>query len=237
MRILCCILTLGLLLSSCKQDKKAPQEVAPTESREPSEASQKSNSTEEPDITTKAGLVAQQAGIEQWKQVEQVQFTFNVEKGGKNLVSRQWTWNPKSDMVQLISKGETVNFNRRSLNDTITKSADRSFVNDVYWLLPQFKLVWDTGTKITYPTEDLVRIAYVGDGGYTPGDRYDLRLNDQNRITQWEYYPQGSDSPTMTTTFEDYKTFNGIEIAQQHKAVDGDLNIYFTDINILKNKQ
>jgi hypothetical protein len=178
--------------------------------------------------------VADQAGIEAWNDVERIEFTFNVAKNGDTLTSRAWSWKPKTNEVQLVSKGKTVSYNRNQELDSLTVSTDRAFVNDVYWLLPAYKLVWDQGTKISYPEDQLIQLEYTGDGGYTPGDRYDLKVDENNEITEWSYYPNGAAEPAMTTTFENYKTYNGIRIAHDHKTADGNLNIFFTDVKTTK---
>lgn len=181
--------------------------------------------------------VAQQSGLEQWKDVKKVDFTFNVERKGETVVSREWQWNPKSEQVTLTSNNETITYNRNQKLDSLAVSADRAFINDVYWLLPQFKTIWDEGTDISYPESTdgkIIKLQYTGNDGYTPGDRYDMMINDDMMVTKWMYYPKGTTEPAMTTSFEDYNDYNGIKIATNHRTEDGSLNIYFTDIKILK---
>lgn len=181
--------------------------------------------------------VAQQSGLEQWKDVKKVDFTFNVERKGETVVSREWQWNPKSEQVTLTSNNETITYNRNQKLDSLAVSADRAFINDVYWLLPQFKTIWDEGTDISYPESTdgkIIKLQYTGNDGYTPGDRYDMMIDDDMMVTKWMYYPKGTTEPAMTTSFEDYNDYNGIKIATNHRTEDGSLNIYFTDIKILK---
>lgn len=181
--------------------------------------------------------VAQQSGFDQWEDVKKVDFTFNVERNGETVVSREWQWNPKSEQVTLTSNNETITYNRNQKLDSLAVSADRAFINDVYWLLPQFKTIWDEGTDISYPENTdgkIIKLQYTGNDGYTPGDRYDMMIDDDMMVTKWMYYPKGTTEPAMTTTFEDYNDYNGIKIATNHRTEDGSLNIYFTDINVLK---
>lgn len=181
--------------------------------------------------------VAQNSGIDQWNDVEELDFTFNVERNGEVLSSRKWEWNPKTNEVTLISKKDTINYNRSQPLDSLSLSADRAFVNDIFWLLPQYKLVWDEGKEITYPESTdgkVVKVQYTGNDGYTPGDRYDMVIGDDNNINKWMYYPKGAQEPAMTTTFEDYKDYNGIKIATNHRSLDKTLNIFFTDISVTK---
>jgi hypothetical protein len=181
--------------------------------------------------------VAQNSGLDQWDDVKQVDFTFNVERNGETMASRNWQWNPKSNQVTLTSATDTITYNRSQQLDSLAISADRAFINDVYWLLPQFKLAWDTGKEITYPESaeaKMIQVQYTGNDGYTPGDRYDMVIDDKMMINKWMYYPKGATEPAMTTSFEDYKDYNGIKVATNHRTPDGALNLYFTDINITK---
>ena len=179
-------------------------------------------------------VIAKKAGFEEWKSVKRVKFTFNADRSGKQMPPRKWTWEPKTEKVSLISKGDTVIYNRNEKLDSLTVSTDRAFINDVYWLLPYFKTQWDDGAHISFPDDQTMQVQYTGDGGYTPGDRYDLTFNEEKRITSWDYYRAGSDQPAMTTSFENYKNINGIHIAHDHKTPDGSLNIFFTDVEIFK---
>ncbi len=201
----------------------------------------KNDPKEEPSTIEESQELSQQvadaSGLESWKDVKQVDFTFNVERNGEVMPGRQWQWNPQSEDVTLTAKGETITYNRAQQLDSLSLSADRAFINDVYWLVPQFKLAWDTGMDVSYPESadgKMVKVQYTGNGGYTPGDRYDMLVDENNMITKWMYYPGGTTEPAMTTSFEDYNDYNGIKIATNHRTPDGSLNIFFTDIKITK---
>ena len=184
-----------------------------------------------------AEKVARASGFESWDDVEQVKFTFNVDRNGETVATRNWDWNPQSGQVILKARDTAITYNRNQELDSLTTGYDRSFVNDVYWLVPQFKLVWDEGTQISYPENDraqMVRIKYTGNDGYTPGDQYDMMIDGELMITRWKYYPKGTTEPAMETSFENYQDYNGIKIATDHKTPDGSTNIYFTDIEIIK---
>ena len=215
------LLLITIALVSCK-DKNSEKDLEITDA----EVQEENMSTDY--------AIAKNAGIEEWDKVKEVQFTFNVERNGSVMSSRQWKWQPKTEKVSLISKGDTVIYNRSEKLDSLTVSSDRAFINDEYWLLPYFKTQWDDGASISFPDDQTMQVQYTGDGGYTPGDRYDLTFNKQKRITSWDYYPAGSDQPAMTTSFENYKDINGIHIAHDHKTPDGSTNIFFTDVEIFK---
>jgi hypothetical protein len=201
--------------------------------------------TKETEVSTTQQL-AQTAGLNNWNDVEEIKFTFNVDKNGTTVMSRKWKWNPNTDAVQLIAREDTVNYNRKAALDSIQISTDRGFINDVYWLLPEYKLIWDQGTSITEEksqiapiskeTLDKVTILYTGDGGYTPGDAYDIYYDNKHKIKEWAYRRQNDTAIGMATTFEDFKTVKGLTFATTHKTADGSTNINFTDIEITKKK-
>ena len=78
----------------------------------------------------------------------------------------------------------------------------------------------------------MITITYPTEGGYTPGDAYDIFYDEKFLIKEWSYRPKNSDKPYMSTTFENYQDFNGIKVAINHKKDDGKWNLNFTDVSI-----
>lgn len=119
--------------------------------------------------------------------------------------------------------------------------ADAGFINDKYWLLYPFQLAWDTG--YTYEVEEHVNapisgtestkltIVYNNEDGYTPGDAYDLYLNDQYMIKEWTFR-KGNGSEGRSFTWETEKEYDGILIATEHRNAEGQLFIWFSDIKV-----
>jgi hypothetical protein len=78
----------------------------------------------------------------------------------------------------------------------------------------------------------LLTITYGSDGGYTPGDAYDLFFDSDYKIKEW-VFRKGNDSvPSMINTWEDYKDFNGLKLATMHKDSTGSFKLYFTNISV-----
>ena len=184
-------------------------------------------------------------GLNEWDAVSEIKFTFNVDRGERHF-ERSWTWQPKNDWVEMITSKDTVQY-KRSEMDSTQQSADQSFINDKYWLLAPFNLVWDYGTTfsekqdqkapISGDTLDMLTITYGSEGGYTPGDAYDFYFGKDFVVKEW-VYRKGNDSlPSMTTTWEDYEDFNGIKIAKMHQDSAKSLQLYFTNISVKKTKQ
>ncbi|MFN2261392.1 MAG: hypothetical protein ABR595_04955, partial [Psychroflexus sp.] len=76
-----------------------------------------------------------------------------------------------------------------------------------------------------------VSINYKNEAGYTPGDTYKIYVDDQHIIREWSYIPNGKQEPAMSTTWEDYGTFEGLKIAKTHQNADKNFKLYFTDIS------
>ena len=188
-----------------------------------------------PELTT-AQKIAMAHGIEKWNKVSKIQFVFNTPRG-----ERSWSWEPKTQNVTLISKGDTINYNRTKI-DSINLSADKAFINDKYWLLAPFQLVWDKGTTISEPIKEIapiskvemnkITLTYSNEGGYTPGDAYDFYFGDDYLVKEWIYRSKNSAEPSLTTTWDDYEDINGIKISKMHKNGKDDWALYFTGLNI-----
>lgn len=189
-----------------------------------------------------AEKIANAHGFEHWKDVSELHFTFNVDRDTIHF-ERSWIWKPKSEDVIMISGKDTIVYNRKNM-DSISMSADQNFINDKYWLLAPFQLVWDNSATIseTITTEapisktqlKQITITYKKEGGYTPGDAYDLYFSDDFLLQQWVYRKGNSKEPSMMTTWEDYEDFNGITISKAHKRPDANWTLHFTNIKVIK---
>ncbi len=195
-----------------------------------------------PSITTLSipEKIAKANGFDHWNTVKEIQFAFNVDRGTRKY-TRLWKWNPTSDEVTSISNGDTIRYNRKSIDSTALK-ADQGFINDSYWLLTPFNLVWDKG--ITFSSEknaiapiskknlDKLTIVYSDKGGYTPGDAYDFYYDANFIIQEWVFRQGNQDSASLSTTWEDYQEFNGIKLSLSRKTADEKFHLFFTDIKI-----
>jgi len=199
------------------------------------------NPEENPELTT-AQSIAYKNGIAHWKNVSEINFTFNVDRAG-NHFERSWTWKPKTNDIVMRNAQDTVSFNRNTL-DSISKSHDAAFINDKYWLLAPYNLVWDEGTTITETANQKAPISgdtlnkltstYGNEGGYTPGDAYDFFYDDDLIIKEWIFRQGNTETPSMITTWEDYEEFNGLNIAKMHQDSTGGFKLYFTNISVKK---
>lgn len=201
----------------------------------------KSNTISEPiKELTIAEKIANAHGYENWENVKKIEFTFNVDRGD-NHSERSWRWEPKNDIVTFLTQEDsTIVYNRKSMDSTVIKT-DRSFINDKFWLFIPFQLVWDKGVTISDPVMAeapiskaqmyKITLTYSNEGGYTPGDAYDLFYGDDFLIKEWVYRRGNSETPSLTTTLQDYQNFNGIKLATMRKMANNEnWSLFFTDV-------
>lgn len=221
------LLATVLILFGCKNNPEKPSENT-------------SNPQEKSKELSTAEAIAYKNGFEKWNAVEEINFTFNVDRPNSHS-ERSWSWKPKTNDVTMMTANDTISYNRAKIDSTNMK-VDAAFINDKYWLLAPFNLVWDKGTSfiekenqislISKDTLNLLTITYGNEGGYTPGDAYDFYFDDKFIIKEW-VFRKGNDSiPTMTTTWEDYETYKGLTIAKVHQDSTKNFKLHFTNISV-----
>lgn len=190
--------------------------------------------------------IAVSYGIDHFDQVEQIQYTFNVKVGDKK-VNRFWIWEPKVDKVTFKAGNneEYISYNRKEINDASSeklKKIDAWFINDNYWLLFPYRVAWDSRVK----AEDIgsqalpmgggsakcVVVTYPSTGGYTPGDVYELFLDNEYKLTHWVYRRGGSPEPTRITTWEDHRNVGPLTLSLMHQGADGNFRLWFTNVGV-----
>jgi hypothetical protein len=88
-----------------------------------------------------------------------------------------------------------VTYLRSQLNSqpaNVKDEIDPAFMNDQYWLVFPFHVVWDTSADVQDKgkqklplgkgTADQIIVKYSSDVGYTPGDTWELFLDSGNRV-------------------------------------------------------
>jgi hypothetical protein len=214
------LLSFLIIFSACKQAEEKKEPIAKE--------------------LTVAEKIAKAHGYENWDNVKTFAFTFGGTLEDPNS-GRSWVWNPKTNDIKLTHNGEVLEYNRSSM-DSIALKADRGFINDKFWALIPFQLVWDEGTTISEPEkatspvkqEELNKliITYSSEGGYTPGDAYDIYFDDDYIIREWSFRRGNAPEPTISNTFENYSDYNGIKVAQDHKRSASDRNLLIRNIKV-----
>jgi len=198
------------------------------------------NSIQEETILQK---VADANGFQNWKHVEEIKFTFNVDRDTTHF-ERDWTWKPKTNDIIATSAEGTISYNWADM-DSIAYKTNGGFINDKFWLLAPYQLVWDadnlnhTHTKeaeapMSKKSMQKLTIVYGNEGGYTPGDAYDFYFSDDLIVQEWVFRKSNQAEPSMITSFEDYKMIEGLNLATMHKMTEGNFKLYFTGVAVKK---
>ncbi len=183
--------------------------------------------------------IANAYGLNEWQNVDKLRYTFNVDRDSSHF-ERSWEWSPKTGEIVYTTADTTIKYNRKKVAELPKIDAD--FINDKYWLLFPFQLVWDTGFEYEVKENQVAPISgkkltqiwikYRDESGYTPGDHYKIYIDKDFKIQEWEYFPKGSKEPRLQTTWQDYTQQNGILIAKNHFNQNKNFQLYFTDVKI-----
>ncbi len=178
--------------------------------------------------------IAKTYGLDAFSQIEQIRYTFNAQ--GALTVSRTWVWEPKTGQVSYESKDKAgkpvkITYQRSKLSsqDAVVKEEiDPAFINDQYWLLFPLHLSWDSSAKVeeTGPhklpigkgSARRVVVTYPAEGGYAPGDIWELFLGPANRVQEWIYRRAGSAKPTGIWSWADYKKAGPLLVSLDHRG-------------------
>ncbi len=154
--------------------------------------------------TTILEKIADANGFQNWENVQEIKFTFNVDRDTAHF-ERSWVWEPKTNDITAISADKTLKYNWSNMDSTAYK-INGGFINDKYWLLTPFQLVWDsdnitnehtmkTEAPISKKQMQKLTIVYGNEGGYTPGDAYDFYFGDDYIIQEWVFRKANAPTP------------------------------------------
>lgn len=210
----------------------------------------KRSAVPEQTVKINAEQIARTYGLDSFDQIEAIRYTFNVPAAN---LSRSWEWEPKTDRVSYEGKDKEgkpikVTYLRSELNnqpDTVKNEVDPAFVNDNYWLLFPLHAYWDTNATVTDQgmqqlplgngSARLVSVKYLSEGGYTPGDTWELYVGKDNRVEQMVYRRGGPRKPSVViATWESYKKAGPLLISTEHHGTaDGNpLRILISDESV-----
>ncbi|MDT0675767.1 hypothetical protein [Autumnicola musiva] len=204
------------------------------------ENSTKTSSSASSENASIAEEIAKANGLENFKEMKEVDFTFNVRVQDTIRSQRSWQWNPQTNEIRLTENDISQTYTRDGDLSEDEKKIDQKFINDTYWLLFPYQLVWSNAeiseeknatTPISGKQMDKLTVAYTDEGGYTPGDSYDIYYNDDLMLQEW-VYKAADGNREMATTWEDYQDFNGVKIAKSHKSADGNFELFFSDVSL-----
>ena len=199
-----------------------------------------------------ADQIAKAHGLDTWGQVEAIRYTFNIDAGALKL-SRSWIWEPKKDQITYDGKDKagnpvTVTYSRSQLasqSDIVKTEIDPAFFNDQYNLLLPFHLAWDTSATIEDAgmqklplgkgSAQKVVVKYPSEGGFTPGDTWNIFVFPDGRIQVLDFHHGGPAKPTVfVAAFTDYRKAGPLVIALDHRGTcDGKpCAVFFTNVAV-----
>jgi hypothetical protein len=203
-----------------------------------------SSKTEYPD--TLPMKVALAYGYEDFDDLNSISYTWNVRRDSATVITRDWKWNIKERTVYYATADTSYTYSLDMPSDSLPV-ADKGFINDKYWLLFPFQLAWDKG--YTFETKENVTAPISGKNttlltivydaveqdpkvtGYTPGDAYDLYLDENNMILEWVFRRENG-TEGRATTWEDVRDFGPIKIATSHANDKGEKFIWFSNVSV-----
>jgi hypothetical protein len=237
LKMICLLGVLAIAAASCSRNR-------------PPVSQQNTNTVSENKIT--AEQIAKTYGLDSFGQVEAIRYTWNAQFPGVNL-SRSWMWEPKTNRVSYEGKDKDgkpvkVTYLRSQLDSqpaNVKTEVDPGFINDNYWLLLPLHVYWDTSADVQdkgmqqlpqgHGSAELVSVKYPADGGYTPGDTWDLYIGKDKRIEQMVYHRGGPKKPSLVTmTWESYKKAGPLLVSTDHNGTaDGNaVRIFITDVAV-----
>ena len=191
-------------------------------------------------------------GFESFGQIEKIRYTFNIE----GLLSRTWEWEPKTDLITYEGKDKDgapvkVTYLRSQLSsqsDFVKNEIDPAFSNDNYMLLFLLHVSWDGGAKVTDEgmhklplgngSAQRVVVKYPSEGGYAPGDTWELYVGADHRVEEFVYRGGGpgiQQRPNvLIATWADYKTAGPLLISTDHRGTaDGKpVRVFYSDVSV-----
>jgi len=202
-----------------------------------------------------AEQLAKTYGLDAFGQVEAIRYTFNLQIPGVNI-SRSWVWQPKTDHVSYEGKDKDgkpvqVTYQRSQLSsqpDTVKNDIDPAFINDQYWLLFPLHVSWDGNATVTDEgmhklplgegAAERVVVKYPSEGGYAPGDTWELYVGADHRVEAFIYHGGGPDlqkrPSVLIATWAGYKQAGPLLISTDHRGTaDGNpMRVFFSDVSV-----
>ena len=196
--------------------------------------------------------IAKAHGLDSWDQIEAIRYTFHIEWGALKL-SRSWVWEPKKGQISYDGPDKAgnpvkVTYSRSqpaSQSALVKDEVEPAFFNDQYNLLLPFHLVWDTSATVEDAgmqklplgkgSAEKVVMKYPSEGGYTPGDTWNLFVGSDGRIRELDFHHGGPAKPSVfTAAFTDYKKIGPLVLSLDHpgKADGKPARVFFSDVAV-----
>ena len=190
-------------------------------------------------------------GVNSFGQVEAIRYTFNIPA---LKLSRTWVWEPKTDTVSYEGtdkegKPVKVTYKRDELSsqsNAVKNEIDPAFVNDHYILLFPLHVAWDDWATVTdegthempiskKPARRVV-VKYPSQGGYSPGDTWELYVGKNNRLEEFVYRGGGQAAiKGYTGTWDGYEKAGPLLLSTDHEGTTDDgesVRVFYSDVAV-----
>ena len=201
-----------------------------------------------------AEQMAKTYGLDAFGQIEAIRYTFNLDLGARKL-SRAWVWEPQADRISYEGKDKAgkpvqATYMRSQLSSqpaVVKDDIDPAFVNDQYWLVFPFHVVWDGANVEDTGLHKLplgkgsarrVVVKYPSGGGYAPGDTWELYVGSDNRVKALVYHGGGPGIQkrprVLIATWAGYKQAGPLLISSDHRGTaDGKpVRVFFSNVSV-----
>ena len=196
--------------------------------------------------------VAKTYGLDKFDKVEAIRYTFNLQLPGVNI-SRSWVWQPKTGQVSYEARDKDgkpvkVAYVQSQLNAepaNVKDEIDPAFLNDQYNLLFPLHVYWDSGADVQDKgmqklpigkgMAKQVVVKYPSEGGYTPGDTWELYVGSDNRVEEFVYRRGGPTPPSVVIArWSGYKKAGPLLISTDRRGTaDGKkLRFFFSNVSV-----
>ena len=133
-----------------------------------------------------------------------------------------------------------------SQSDTVKKDIDPAFVNDHYVLLFPLHVAWDDWATVTdegmhqmpisKKSARRVVVKYPSQGGYSPGDTWELYVGKDKRLEEFVYHRAGTGFPTVyTATWDGYEKAGPLLFSTDHEGTVDEgktVRAFFSDVAV-----
>jgi hypothetical protein len=199
-----------------------------------------------------AEQIAKTYGLDSFGKIEAIRYTFNAQLPGVN-VSRSWVWQPKTGQISYEGKDKDgkpvkVSYVQSQLNGepaNVKDVIDPAFLNDEYNLLFPLHVYWDSSADVQdmgvqklplgNGSAKRVVVKYPSEGGYTPGDTWELYIGGDGRVEEFAYHRGGATKPSeVVATWAGYKKAGPLLISTDRRGTaDGKpVQVSFSDVSV-----
>jgi hypothetical protein len=194
--------------------------------------------------------LAKTYGLDSFGQIDAIRYTFNAELPGVNL-SRSWVWQPKTSQIAYEGKDKEGNpvkvaYVQSKLDGepaNVKNEIDPAFYNDNYWLLLPLHVYWDSSTEVQDKgaqklplgngSAKNVVVKYPSEGGFSPGDTWELYIGPDNRIAEMVFHRGDTMKPsTVIAAWTGYQKAGPLLISTEHRGTADDKPLHVSLSNV-----